>query len=79
MTISEVAHFRREQALQEEAAQRGLCGPAIVASHAIITARFERDAGRLNARVRSLIEQGKREEARAVLLAYDPEQGIIDE
>ena len=41
---SEVARFREEQRLQEEAAQLGLTGLAIVARHEIITAKMEREA-----------------------------------
>ena len=39
---SEVAAFRERQRLEEEAAQRGLTGTAIVAQHKIITAKMER-------------------------------------
>ena len=41
---SEVAAFRERQRLEEEAAQRGLTGTAVVAQHKIITAKMERDA-----------------------------------
>ncbi|HVB24775.1 MAG TPA: hypothetical protein VNG51_22755 [Ktedonobacteraceae bacterium] len=40
----EIARFRRQQALQEESARSGLYGPAMVASHTMITARMERGA-----------------------------------
>ncbi len=62
MTESVVARFKQEQALQEQAAQRGLYGVALVASHEIITARMERGAERLL----QLIEEGRLEEAKAL-------------
>ncbi len=62
---SEVARFRQEQALRDEAAQRGLSGLAIVASHEIITARMERGAER----ILQLIKEGKHEEAQALMEA----------
>jgi hypothetical protein len=60
---SEVAQFRHQQALEEEAAQRGLNGFAIVARHESITARMEIGAERLL----KLIEEGKHEEAQAMM------------
>jgi hypothetical protein len=63
MAQSEVAQFRHQQALEEEAAQRGLNGFAIVARHQIITARMEVGAQRLL----KLIEEGKHEEALAII------------
>ena len=60
---SEVARFRQEQALRDEAAQRGLSGLAIVASHEIITARMERGAER----ILQPIKEGKHEEAQALM------------
>ncbi len=60
---SEVAHFRQQQALLEEAAQRGLSGLAIVARHEIITARMMKGAARLL----QLIDEGKHEEAQALM------------
>ena len=62
MTESVVARFKQEQALQEQAAQRGLYGVALVASHETITARMERGAERLL----HLIEEGRHEEAKAL-------------
>jgi hypothetical protein len=59
MSGSEVARFRQNQALQEQAVHQALYGPAAVASHASITARMERGADRLLA----LFAQGKPEEA----------------
>ena len=61
--LSEVAYFRQQQALQEEAARSGYSGYAISARHAFITARMEQ-AGK---RILQLIEEGKIEEAHALL------------
>ncbi len=60
---SDIARLRRRIALEEEAAQRGLTGLAIVASHEIITARMERGAER----ILQLIEEGKHTEAVALM------------
>jgi hypothetical protein len=68
--LSEIAQFRHHQALQEEAAQRGLNGFAIVARHEVITARMEIGAQRLL----KLIEEGRHEEAQAIM--NTPEWGI---
>ena len=62
-TLSEVARFRQHQALEYEAAQRGLHGLARVASHESITARMDMGAERLL----QLIEAGKHEEALAIM------------
>ena len=59
MAESEVAKFRQEQALQEEAARQGLYGLAIVASHETITARMMIGAER----ILKLFQEGKQEEA----------------
>src|SRR6266568_842499 len=67
---SEVAQFRHHQALQEEAAQRGLNGFAIVARHESITRRMEIGAQRLL----KLIEDGRHEEAQAMM--NRPEWGL---
>jgi len=61
--VSEVAYFRNQQALSEEAALLGLSGFAITASHESITARMERGAQR----ILLLIEAGRHEEAQALL------------
>jgi hypothetical protein len=63
MPESEIAHFRQHQALEYEAAQRGLNGFAIVARHESITARMEIGAQRLL----KLIEEGRHEEAQAIM------------
>lgn len=61
--LSEVAYFRQQQALREEAAQLGLSGFAITATHESITARMQR----YGERALRLIEEGKHEEALAIL------------
>jgi hypothetical protein len=63
MAQSEIAQFRHQQALQEEAAQRGLNEFAIVARHESITRRIEIGAQRLL----KLIEEGRHEEAQAMM------------
>jgi hypothetical protein len=60
---SEVAAFRERQALEEEAARLALFGLASVASHQMITARMQRGAERILA----LIDEGKHEEAQALM------------
>ncbi len=60
---SEVARFRQQQALEEEAARLALYGFAEVARHERITARMEL-GGR---RIIRLIEEGKHEEALALM------------
>jgi hypothetical protein len=62
MTESVVAKFKQEQALQEQAAQQGLYGVALVASHETITARMQIGAERLL----HLMEEGRYEEAKAL-------------
>ena len=56
---SEIARFREQQALEEEAARLALSGYAISARHDFITARMQRGGER----ILRLIEQGKHEEA----------------
>jgi hypothetical protein len=63
MARSEVAAFREQQALQEQATHQGLYGLAAVASHAAITARMQRGAQRI---VR-LFEEGKSQEVIALM------------
>jgi hypothetical protein len=65
--LSEVAYFRQQLALRDEAAQRGLSGFAISASHESITARMQAGAER----ILRLIEEGKLEEALAILNTDD--------
>ena len=60
---SEVARFRRQQALEEEAARLALSGFAINARHDFITARMQRGGER----ILQLIAEGKHEEARVLM------------
>jgi hypothetical protein len=62
---SEVAAFREQLALEEQAMRLGFSGPAIVASHAAINARMQRGAER----ILKLIEEDKHEEAIALMEA----------
>ena len=64
---SEVAYFRQNQALQEQAAYNGLYGLAAVASHEAIIARMERGAARLL----KLIEAGQHEEVARLMETPD--------
>jgi hypothetical protein len=63
MSKSEVAAFREQQALQEEAARQGLYGLAMVASHELITARMQSGVERILA----LFQEGKPEAAVALM------------
>jgi hypothetical protein len=65
--LSEVAYFRQQQALREDAAQRSLTGFAITATHESITVRMQRGAER----ILRLFEVGKHEEALARLSTDD--------
>ena len=56
---SEVARFREQQALEEEAARLALSGYAITARHDFINAQMQRGGER----ILQLIAQGKHEEA----------------
>ena len=60
---SEVARFRRQQALEEEAGRLALYGYAEVARHDRINARMTRGGER----ILSLIADGKHEEAQALM------------
>ncbi len=73
MPESEIARFRQEQTLQEQAARQGLNGLAMVASHEFITARMERATDRLL----RLIHEGRHEEA--ILLMETPSWGLEEE
>lgn len=80
MNGSKIAHFRKEQAEREEAARLGLSGLASDFSrHAFIEARMERAAGR----ILQLIQDGKQEEAEALMATRalgDPElEGLEEE
>ncbi len=61
--LSEVAHFREQQALRDQSAHLGLYGPAIVANHASNTVRMQQGAER----ILGLIREGKHEEAEALM------------
>jgi hypothetical protein len=67
MAESMVARFREQQALEEEAARRGLYGVAMTASHALINARMER-AGE---RILRILQEGKEAEALALMETLD--------
>ena len=60
---SEVARFRELQALEEESMRMAFSGLAITARHDIITARMQRGGER----ILQLIEEGKHEEAQALM------------
>ena len=60
---SEVAHLMRQIDLELEAAERGLYGIAITARHAFINARMQTGGER----ILRLIEDGKHEEAQALM------------
>jgi hypothetical protein len=61
--VSEVARFRERQELEYQAARLGLEGPAMVASHEMITARMEVGAQR----ILKLFQEGRQEEAVALM------------
>jgi hypothetical protein len=67
--VSEVARFREQQALQEQAAHLGLLGFAITARHDFIEARAQRGASR----ILQLIAEGK--QAEALTLMNEPDWG----
>jgi len=60
---SEIARFREQQALEEAAARQSLFGYAFTARHDFINARMQRGGER----ILQLIEQGKHEEALALM------------
>ena len=60
---SEVAQLMKRIELEEEAARQGLSGVAIVARHELISVRMTRGAER----ILRLVEQGRDEEAQALL------------
>jgi hypothetical protein len=73
MSKSEVATFREQQELQEQAARQGLYGLAIVATHQAISARLERGAER----ILKLFHEGKEQEAIALMAA--PQWGVEED
>ena len=60
---SEIARFREQQALEEEAARLAFSGLAITARHDFIVARMQR----ADERILCLIAQGKHEEAQIMM------------
>ncbi len=60
---SEIARFREQQALEEEAARLALSSYAITARHDFITARMQRGGER----ILQLIAEGKHEEAQVLM------------
>ena len=70
MAESNIAHFRQEQILQEQAAQQALYGLAAVANHASVNARMQRGADYLL----TLLEAGKYEEV--ARLMESPDWGV---
>ncbi len=60
---SEVGRLVRQIDLEQEAAERGMYGSAITARHDFINARMQRGGER----ILQLIEEGKHEEAQALL------------
>jgi hypothetical protein len=67
---SEVARFREQQALEEQAAHLGLSGFAITARHDFIEARAQRGAEH----ILRLLAEGK--EAEALMLMNAPHWGL---
>ena len=65
MTGSTTAHLRQQILREQEAAQQGLYGLAMVASHQAITARMERAVQYLEA----LCADGKEQEAQQLLFS----------
>jgi hypothetical protein len=65
MTGSTIAHLRQQITNEQEAAQQGLYGLAMVASHQAITARMERAVLYIEA----LYAAGKEQEAQALLFS----------
>ncbi len=79
MVASEVAQFRQQQAMQEEAALFGLHGLSSGSSrHEVINARMERGADY----ILGLIQAGKHEKAEALMKAKtwaDIEAEVLEE
>ena len=76
MPISEVTHFRQQQAMQEKAARQGLHGLASDFSrHAFIEARAEKGA----AYILNLIHEGRHEEAQRLMATKTWGQGKLEE
>lgn len=79
MPESEIARFRREQALREQSAQRELSGSAVFAKHQAIMARMNPAAER----IARLLDEGKHEEALRLMSlpmwGADEAQKVIEE
>jgi hypothetical protein len=60
---SEIARFREQQAIEEEAARQALSSLAITARHDIIIARMQRGGER----ILQLIAQGKHDQAQVLM------------
>ena len=63
MSTGEIAQFRKQQSMQEEAALLGLRGLASVSRHEFIEARMQQGA----AYILQLLEDGKDEEAQRLM------------
>lgn len=63
MAGSQIARFREQQVLQEQSAQQGLDGLAMVSRHETIIARMEQGAQP----ILQLIQEGKKEEVITLL------------
>jgi hypothetical protein len=65
MLETDIAYFRHQQLLQDQAAQNGLSGLASVATRRSITARMER----ASYHIQVLCATGKEQEARAPIIS----------
>ncbi len=74
MPVSEVARFRQQQAMQEEAARQGLYGFAAVASHEAINARMEQATPQLI----HLLKAGKVDQFEQVIETMQRELGELE-
>ena len=70
---SEIARFREQQALEEEAMRLGFSGFAITARHDFIAARMQRGGER----ILQLIAEGKHDEAQVLMNSEN--WGIADD
>lgn len=75
MPGSEIARFRQVQAVQEQAAQQGLNGLAVVAPHQRITSRMERDVPYLL----QLLKDGKVEQCDQAVQEMTTELSRLEE
>ena len=79
---SEIARFRAQQALTEQAAVLGLSGPAMVSRHDFIEKRMEQ--GTMH--IQLLMDAGRHDEAFAIMetedwrgIAAQPPQAVLKE